>query len=76
MQLYFNNQIPETNTFNCQCIKLFVAQTSDDIKVLVESEEQTNFISKIKLKPEAITWGNLSNDVKEKLNEYQRIIQL
>lgn len=67
MQLYFNNQIPETNTFNCQCIKLFVAQTSDDIKVLVESEEQTNFISKIKLKPEAITWGNLSNDVKEKI---------
>lgn len=67
MQLYFNNQIPETNTFNCQCIKLFVAQTSDDIKVLVESEEQTNFISKIELKPEAITWGNLSNDVKEKI---------
>lgn len=67
VQLYFNNQIPKTNTFNCQCIKLFVAQTSDDIKVLVESEEQTNFISKIELKPEAITWDNLSNDVKGKI---------
>jgi lysophospholipase L1-like esterase len=67
VQLYFNNQIPETNTFNCQCIKLFVAQTSDDIKVLVESEEQTNFISKIEIKPEAITWDNLSNDVKGKI---------
>lgn len=66
-QIYFNNQIPKTNTFNCQCIKLFVAQTSDDIKVLVESEEQTNFISKIELKPEAITWDNLSNDVKGKI---------
>lgn len=67
VQLYFNNQMPKTNTFNCQCIKLFVAQTSDDIKVLVESEEQTNFISKIELKPEAITWDNLSNDVKGKI---------
>lgn len=67
VQLYFVNQIPKTNTFNCQCIKLFVAQTSDDIKVLVESEEQTNFISKIEIKPEAITWDNLSNDVKGKI---------
>lgn len=67
VQLYFNNQLPASNSFNCQCIKLFVAQTSDDIKELVESEEQTNFISKIKLKPEAVTWDNLSNDVKEKI---------
>lgn len=67
VQLYFNNQLPSTNTFNCQCIKLFVAQTSDDIKELVELEEQTNSISKIKLKPETVTWDNLSNDVKEKI---------
>lgn len=67
VQLYFNNQLPSTNTFNCQCIKLFVAQTSDDIKELVELEEQTNSVSKIKLKPETVTWDNLSNDVKEKI---------
>nr|DAV20317.1 MAG TPA: hypothetical protein [Caudoviricetes sp.] len=67
VQLYFNNQLPSTNTFNCQCIKLFVAQTSDDIKELVELEEQTNSISKIKLKPKTVTWDNLSNDVKEKI---------
>lgn len=67
VQLYFNNQLPSTNSFNCQCIKLFVAQTSDDIKELVELEEQTNSISKIKLKPETVTWDNLSNDVKEKI---------
>lgn len=67
VQIYFNNQIPATNTYNCQCIKLFVAQTSDDIKGLVESEKQTNFISKIELKPESVTWDNLSNDVKEKI---------
>lgn len=67
VQLYFNNQLPSTNSYNCQCIKLFVAQTSDDIKELVELEEQTNSISKIKLKPETVTWDNLSNDVKEKI---------
>jgi hypothetical protein len=67
VQLYFNNQLPASNSFNCQCIKLFVAQTSDDIKELVELEEQTNSISKIKLKPETVTWDNLSNDVKEKI---------
>lgn len=67
VQLYFNNQLPTTNSYNCQCTKLFVAQTSDDIKKLVELEEQTNFMSKIKLKPEAVTWDNLSNDVKEKI---------
>lgn len=67
VQLYFNNQLPSSNSYNCQCIKLFVAQTSDDIKELVELEEQTNSISKIKLKPETVTWDNLSNDVKEKI---------
>lgn len=67
VQLYFNNQIPATNSFNCQCLKLFVAQTSDDIKELVESEGQTSFISEVKLKPETVTWVNLSNDVKEKI---------
>lgn len=69
VQLYFNNQLPASNSFNCQCIKLFVAQTSDDIKELAESEEQTNFISKVELKPEAVTWDNLSNDVKKKIEQ-------
>lgn len=67
VQLYFNNQLPAINSFNCQCLKLFVAQTSDNIKELVESEGQTNRISKIKLKPGDATWDNLSNDVKEKI---------
>lgn len=39
VQLYFNNQLPATNSYNCQCIKLFVAQTSDNIKELVELKE-------------------------------------
>lgn len=69
VQLYFNNQLPATNSYNCQCIKLFVAQTSDNIKELVELKEQTNFVSKVELKPEAVTWDNLSNDVKEKIEQ-------
>lgn len=67
MQLYFNNQIPSTNTFSCQCIKLFVAQTSDNIKEKVDSEEQTSGISKVILKSETVTWDNLTNDVKKKI---------
>lgn len=67
MQLYFNNQIPSTNTFSCQCTKLFVAQTSNNIKEMVDSEEQTSGISKVILKSETVTWDNLTNDVKKKI---------
>ena len=67
VQLYFNNQLPSTNTFSCQCTKLFVAQTSDNIKELVDSEEQVSDISKVILKTESVTWDNLTNDVKEKI---------
>ena len=67
VQLYFNNQIPSSNTFNCQCLKLFVAETSNDIKKLVESESQTTSITNIVLKKESVTWDNLTNDVKAKI---------
>lgn len=67
VQLYFDNQLPSTNTFSCQCTKLFVAQTSDNIKELVDSEEQVSDISKVILKTESVTWDNLTNDVKEKI---------
>lgn len=67
VQLYFNNQLPSTNTFNCQCTKLFVAQTDVNIKELVDSEEQTSAISKVILTAESVTWDNLTNEVKGKI---------
>ena len=71
VQLFFNNQLPSTNTFSCQCTKLFVAQTSDNIKELVDSEEQVSDISKVILKTESVTWDNLTNDVKGKIERTQ-----
>lgn len=67
VQLYFNNQSPSTNTFSCQCTKLFVAETSDNITELVDSEEQSNTISKLNLKNESVTWENLNDDVKKRI---------
>lgn len=67
VQLSFQHQSPSTNTFSCQCTKLFVAKTSDNITELVDSEEQSNNISKVILKNESVTWENLNDDVKNRI---------
>lgn len=67
VQLSFQHQSPSTNTFSCQCTKLFVAKTSDNIMELVDSEEQSNTISKVILKNGSVTLENLNDDVKNRL---------
>lgn len=66
-QLYFNNQLPSNASYSFQCIKLFVAQTNDNIKDFVESKKQTNSIENVILNPKTVAWDNLNEEVKCKI---------
>lgn len=67
-QLYFNNQLPSDISYSIQCIKLFVAQTNDNIKDFVESKNQANLIENVILNPKTVAWDNLSEEVKCKID--------
>ena len=65
-QLYFNQQNPSTNSFNVTVEKLFLVESSENLKSICQETEQGNgLLEKINIPDGNVTFNNLNSDVQK-----------